>query len=109
MLPAREAADALARGFARAGVLAERLPLADGGDGTAEALHAALGGEWREAAVSDPLGRAVTARFLLLPDGRAVVEAAEAIGLRLLARGRRSSGPMRISISRCRPAPRSRW
>ena len=85
MLPAREAADALARGFARAGVLAERLPLADGGDGTAEALHAALGGEWREAAVSDPLGRAVTARFLLLPDGRAVVEAAEAIGLRLLA------------------------
>ena len=85
MLPAREAADALARGFARAGVRAERLPLADGGDGTAEALHAALGGEWREAAVSGPLGRAVTARFLLLPDGRAVVEAAEAIGLRLLA------------------------
>lgn len=64
---------------------AERLPLADGGDGTAEALHAALGGEWREAAVSDPLGRPITARFLLLPDGRAVVEAAEAIGLRLLA------------------------
>ena len=85
MLPARDAAEALARGFARAGVRAERLPLADGGDGTAEALHAALGGEWRETAVSDPLGRAVTARFLLLPDGRAVVEAAEAIGLRLLA------------------------
>lgn len=72
------------RGFARAGVPAERLPLADGGDGTAEALHAALGGEWREKAVSDPLGREVVARFLLLPDGRAVVEAAEAIGLRLL-------------------------
>ncbi|MGH3019031.1 MAG: glycerate kinase, partial [Gaiellaceae bacterium] len=85
MLSAREAADALARGFARAGVRAERLPIADGGDGTAEALHGALGGEWREAAVSGPLGRAVTARFLLLPDGRAVVEAAEAIGLRLLA------------------------
>ncbi|MGH3059520.1 MAG: glycerate kinase, partial [Gaiellaceae bacterium] len=84
MLSAREAADALARGFARAGVRAERLPIADGGDGTAEALHGALGGEWREAAVSGPLGRAVTARFLLLPDGRAVVEAAEAIGLRLL-------------------------
>ena len=85
MLPARDAAEALARGFARVGVGAERLPLADGGDGTVEALHAVLGGEWREAAVSDPLGRAVTARFLLLPDGRAVVEAAEAIGLRLLA------------------------
>lgn len=85
MLGAGEAADALARGFARAGVRAERLPLADGGDGTAEALHGALGGEWREAAVTDPLGRKVAARFLLLPDGRAVVEAAEAIGLRLLA------------------------
>jgi glycerate kinase len=85
VLPAREAAEALARGFERAGVAAERLPLADGGDGTAAALHAALGGEWREAAVSDPLGRPVSARFLLLPDGRAVVEAAEAIGLRLLA------------------------
>ena len=84
MLGAGEAADALARGFARAGVRAERLPLADGGDGTAEALQAALGGEWREAAVADPLGRMVAARFLLLPDGRAVVEAAEAIGLRLL-------------------------
>lgn len=85
MLAAREAADALARGLARAGVRAERVPLADGGDGTAEALHAALGGEWREAAVADPLGRQVAARYLLLPDGRAVVEAAEAIGLRLLA------------------------
>jgi glycerate kinase len=84
VLSAREAADALARGFARAGVRAERLPLADGGDGTAEALQAALGGEWREAGVSDPLGREVAARFLLLPDGRAVVEAADAIGLRLL-------------------------
>jgi glycerate kinase len=31
--------------------------------------------------VSDPLGRQVEARFLVLPDGRAVVEAAEAIGL----------------------------
>ena len=85
MLAAREAADALARGFARAGVRAERVPLADGGDGTAEALHAALGGEWHEAGVADPLGRKVAARYLLLPDGRAVVEAAEAIGLRLLA------------------------
>jgi glycerate 2-kinase len=35
--------------------------------------------------VSDPLGRRIEARFLLLPDGRAVVESAEAIGLRRLA------------------------
>lgn len=55
--------------------------MADGGEGTSEALCAALGGEWRSAFVSDPLGRPVQARFALLRDGRAVVEAAEPIGL----------------------------
>jgi glycerate kinase len=47
-------------------------------------LRAALGGAWREADVSDPLGRPVRARWLLLPDGEGVVEAAAAIGLPLL-------------------------
>jgi glycerate kinase len=89
VLSAGDAARALAQGFARAGVAADELPLADGGDGTAEVLHAALGGEWRAAEVSDPLGRPVSARFLLLPDGRAVVEAAEAIGIARLGPGER--------------------
>jgi glycerate kinase len=44
-------------------------------------LYRARGGEWRAAEVSDPLGRPVEARYLLLDDGRAVVESAEAIGL----------------------------
>jgi glycerate 2-kinase len=87
VLSARDAAGALARGFAQAGVEADELPLADGGDGTAEVLHAALGGEWAEAEVSDPFGRRVAARFLVLPDGRAVVEAAQAIGLARIAPG----------------------
>jgi glycerate kinase len=87
VLSARDAAGALARGFAQAGVEADELPLADGGDGTAEVLHAALGGEWGEAEVSDPFGRRVAARFLVLPDGRAVVEAAHAIGLARIAPG----------------------
>jgi len=63
--------------------------MADGGEGTAAALLAALGGEWRSASVSDPLGREVEARYALLPDGRAVVEAAEAIGLARLGSGER--------------------
>jgi glycerate kinase len=71
------------------------LPVADGGEGTCEALAAVLGGEWREAVVSDPLGRPVPARWLLLPDGRAVVEAAAAIGLPLLAADERD--PLRAS------------
>jgi glycerate 2-kinase len=81
VLSAQEAAAALAEGFRSAGVDAVELPLADGGEGTAEVLHGVLGGEWRKAQVADPLGRPVEARFLLLPDGRAVVESAEAVGL----------------------------
>lgn len=82
-LSARAAASALARGFGDRAEVTE-LPAADGGEGTAEAFEAVLGGEWRTAIVSDPLGRAHAARWLLLPDGRAVVEAAAAIGLPLL-------------------------
>ena len=95
VLSASAAADALAAGVERAGGAAERIPLADGGEGTAEALHAALGGEWRSARVSDPLGRPVDARFLLLPDGRAVVESAEAVGLWRLVEDERD--PIRAS------------
>jgi len=69
----------------RAGADVDEAPMADGGEGTAEALCTALGGEWRSASVSDPFGRSVEARFALLPDGRAVVEAAEAVGLARLA------------------------
>ena len=95
VLAAKDAAAALAAGLARAGIDADEVPLADGGEGTADALHAALGGEWRAARVSDPLGREVEARFLLLSDGRAVVESAEAVGLWRLAPEERD--PMRAS------------
>jgi glycerate kinase len=44
-------------------------------------LHGARGGEWREARVHDAFGRPRVARWLLLPDGTAVVESAEAIPL----------------------------
>ena len=71
------------------------LPVADGGEGSCEVLELALGGEWCDAVVSDPLGRPVPARWLLLPDGRAVVEAAAAIGLPLLAPHERD--PLRTS------------
>lgn len=92
---AAEAAAALARGFRSSGAEAAELPIADGGEGTAEALQAALGGDWREAVVSDPLGRPVPARWLHLADGRAVVEAASAIGLPLLSQEERD--PLRAS------------
>lgn len=77
--PAAAAAH-LAAGLRR-WVAAEEFPVADGGEGTAEVLLAARGGEWRVATVSDPLGRPISARWLVLPDGTAVVDSAEAVGL----------------------------
>jgi glycerate kinase len=95
VLSAQEAAESLAEGCARAGAHCDEVPVADGGEGTAEALHAVLDGEWRSAEVCDPFGRPVTARFLVTPDGRTVVESAEAIGLRRLTRQERD--PLRAS------------
>src|SRR3954463_15888301 len=63
------------------------LPLADGGEGTLEALgHDQPGSSWRSVPVSGPDGRPVDAAWLLLPDGTAVVEMARAAGLPLLER-----------------------
>ncbi len=96
VLSPAEAAAAVAAGVRRVpGWEADELPVADGGEGTAEVLARSLGGEWRTAAASDPLGRPVTARWLLLPDGSAVVESAQAVGLDLLAATERD--PLRAS------------
>jgi glycerate 2-kinase len=95
VLPAASAAAALGRGVRAGGGEATELPVADGGEGTADVLEAALGGAWLDAQVSDPLGRPVSARWLLLSDGRAVVEAAAAVGLPLLAPAERD--PLRAS------------
>jgi glycerate kinase len=85
VLSAAEAASSLAEGLRRGGAEADEFPLADGGEGTAEVLAGVLGGEWRTATVSGPLGRPVQARYLLLPGRSAVVESAEAIGLGLVS------------------------
>jgi glycerate kinase len=84
VLGAGEAAAALAEGLRAGGADAVELPVADGGEGTLDVVSASLGGEWREAEVSDPLGRPGSARWLLLEDGTALVESAEAIGLGLV-------------------------
>lgn len=83
--PAREVASALARGIEGAGGRAEILPLADGGEGTAETLLDAVGGTWIPMTASGPLGAPVSARLALLADGRtAVVDVAAASGLPLV-------------------------
>jgi len=85
VMAAADAAEALVAGFAEGGAECEALPIADGGEGSAAVLASVFGGDWRRATVADPLGRPVEARYLVLPDGTAIVEAAEAIGLPLLA------------------------
>ncbi|HUF84169.1 MAG TPA: glycerate kinase [Acidimicrobiia bacterium] len=94
-LNAAEAADAMAAGLTAAGFdEVRRLPLADGGEGTLDALVAARGGAIRTAPVTGPLGDPVDAAWALLPAGTGVVEMARASGLELVA-GR--NDPLRAS------------
>ncbi len=72
------------------------IPVADGGEGTTDAVVRATGGEIREVRVTGPLGEPATAFFGVLPDGRtAVLEMASASGLELVPSG--GLDPMRAT------------
>ena len=60
-------------------------PLADGGEGTVDALVAGLGGERKTVTVTGPAGKPTEATYGLLPDGVAVMEMAEAAGITLVS------------------------
>jgi len=82
-LSAEDVASAIARGWQTVYPDADiRLcPMADGGEGTVDAVLAASGGERRELTVRGPLGQPVQAHWGLLEDGQAVIEMAAASGL----------------------------
>ena len=89
-----EVARALADGWLRARPDDEILlcPLADGGEGTLAAIEAAGGWQRRTATARDPLGRQISARWLISDDGqRAAIEMAAASGLSLLAANERDA------------------
>lgn len=92
-LTAPEVAAAIAVGVRRArpGAVVDLCPLADGGEGTVDALVAATGGRIERRRVTGPLAEMkVDAAFGVTGDGRtAVVEMAAASGLALLAPGDR--------------------
>jgi glycerate 2-kinase len=89
---APEVAAAIARGLRAAGCEAVELPVADGGEGTLDALLSTLDGDLRTAEVSDPLGRPVEASFALIDGGgTAIVEMARASGLGLVAEEERDA------------------
>lgn len=68
------------------------VPLADGGEGTVAALLQGAGGTAKTAIVRGPLGDPVEAQWAVLPDGRAIIEMAQASGLTLIPAARRAAG-----------------
>ena len=93
-LSAQDAATAMARGVQRAAPEAhiQVCPLADGGEGSLDALIAATGAERRQLNVQDALGRPRQAAWGWLSDQRtAFIELAEASGLQHLAADERNA------------------
>jgi len=94
-LSATQACHAMQRGAERAlgsrAAQFQRVPLADGGEGTIEAFVVAIGGEVWTHIVCGPLGQLVQAQWAILSDGTAVIEMAQASGLTLVADGERDA------------------
>jgi glycerate kinase len=86
-MDAREVCAAIEAGILRADKKAKiyRIPLADGGEGTARALTEAAGGELVKVTVTGPLGKKLRAEFGLIEKGKtAVLDLASASGIELL-------------------------
>lgn len=86
-LSAPQACAAMKRGIQRALPDAQilEIPLADGGEGTLDALLLGAGGVRRTAHVRGPLDESIDADWGFLPDGTAVIELAQASGLTFTA------------------------
>jgi glycerate kinase len=66
------------------------VPMADGGEGTAEAICEARGGSWLKCKAHDPIGREIEARYAWVDDRKlAVMEMSEAAGMRRLSEDER--------------------
>lgn len=66
------------------------IPLADGGEGTVDALSQSLNGDIIEITVTGPLGQPVKAKYCLLDDKTAIIEMAEASGITLVPEEKRN-------------------
>jgi glycerate kinase len=92
-LTALQVSQAIDRGIRRVlpDVVTSLVPMADGGEGTTQALIDALGGEMVPVEVTDPMGGRVLAHWGFLSDGvTAVIEMAVASGLSLVPPGKRN-------------------
>src|SRR6266702_5940695 len=87
-LNAREIAENIAKGLLDAlpDAQIEVVPMADGGEGTAEVISQALGGSWLKCQAHDPLGREIETRYGWIDQQKlAVMEMSEAAGMRRLS------------------------
>jgi glycerate 2-kinase len=87
-LNARDVAENIAEGLHEVlpNAEIEIVPMADGGEGTAEAICGARGGSWLNCMAHDPIGREIEARYAWIKDGNlAVMEMSEASGMRRLS------------------------
>lgn len=96
-LDAAAVAAAIGAGVRRAlpGATVKAVPIADGGEGTAETLASATGGHLVPIRVTGPVGKQVDSHYAMLggeASGTAVVEMAAAAGLRLVPRDQRDPG-----------------
>ena len=84
-LSAIEFANAVEQGLKLSGIAnVEKIPVADGGDGTAEILAHSLKANFVSCVAKDPLGREIESGFYLAQNQTAIIEMASASGLRLL-------------------------
>ena len=91
-LSSQETAEILARAAKEVfgDVTWSSVPVADGGEGTTDAVIAAENGAWIETEVYGPLMEKVTARYGKIDEKRAVIEMAAASGLPMVPEGRRN-------------------
>ena len=97
-LNAREVSENIAKGLHEALPEAkiDIAPMADGGEGTAEAVSDALRGSWLKCKAHDPLGRTIEARYAWIEKRRlAVMEMSEAAGMRRISEDERD--PLRAN------------
>lgn len=99
-LTAVEAAEAIAEGWRRQAPddVLDLAPMADGGPGFVDVLHAALGGDLSAVTVSGPHGSPVPAVVLRVGD-TAYVESAQAAGLHLVSDRGSGSGSVETASS----------
>lgn len=86
-LSSLEVAEAIERGIKKADSKIEviKVGVADGGEGSMDALVLEFNGSYNKVEVSDPLNRKISANFGILDDNSVIIETASASGITLLS------------------------